>query len=385
MKRNHIIGFDAKHANRGNTSQGSYARFIIEALAVACPQNSYFRMYIESEQEHSDFEALAEHHNVEAMLPDGLLWRKVSGLWRLSRVSHDLKQGGVELYHALSGIVPYGLQRRGIRSVATVHNLEFLRLRSLFDPLQNFYRRVMIYSSMCRADRIIAVSDHIKREIVRYFHIDPEKIDVIHLGCHRRFSEPITEEQYAEVSERYGLPERYLLVAGTQSEKKNLSDIIETMPMLDKSLHLVIAGRATVHTKHMLRRVESLGLGDRVHVLYGVAAEDMPMLYKGAEAYIMLSKYEGFSSTIVEAITVGVPVIAAKGSSLEEAGGPSSIYIDGTNREALASAIRSVVSDVELRERMIREGREFSLRFRHEVVAYNVINCYKRIGVDIGE
>ena len=70
MKRSFTIGFDAKHANRGNTTRSSYARFIIGALADACPKSAYFRMYIESVELHKEFEALAMHHNVEAMEPD---------------------------------------------------------------------------------------------------------------------------------------------------------------------------------------------------------------------------------------------------------------------------------------------------------------------------
>lgn len=383
MKRNFTIGFDAKHANRGNTTRSSYARFVIGALAEACPRSGYFRMYVESNEPHEDYERLAQRHNVESMEPDGALWRRLSGMWRLWHVGRDMERGDVDLYHALAGVVPIGLQRRNIRSVVTIHSLEFLRLRSLFRPIYNLYRRTLMLSSMRRADRIVAVSECVKRDIVRYLHIDAEKIDVIYGGCHRRFTEPVTEAQVEQVRERYNLPERYLLVSGTHSARKNLGQIIEALPDIDSDVSVVIAGRGTPLTEALMRRIKALGMESRVLMLHGVAAEDMPAIYHAALAYLMLSLYEGFSTTIVEAITVGVPVIAAKGSSLEESGGEGSIYVEPHDHDALVEAVERVVHDEDLRQNMIDRGREYATRFRPEVIAYNMLNTYRRIGVDI--
>lgn len=383
MKRSYTIGFDAKHANRGNTKQSSYARFVIDALSNACPKSAYFRMYIEKSEPHSDYEALSERANVESMEPDGILWRRLSWLWRMWHIGRDMERGDVDLYHGLAGLVPFGLERRNIRSVVTVHSLEFLRLRRLFSPIYNTYRRMMMLSSMHRADRIIAVSECVKRDLVRYLRIDTDKIDVIYGGCHRRFSEPITEAEMERVKERYNLPNRYLLVAGRHNARKNLNHIIETLPQMDSGVDIVIVGRGTEQTANLVRRMKALGVDSRVRLLYGVADEDMPAIYRGAIAYLMLSLYEGFSTTIVEALTVGVPVIASRGSSLEEVGGPDSIYVGADDREGLLRAIKRVVESEELRTKMIERGWEYAQRFRPEVASYNLLNSYRRIGIDI--
>ena len=363
--------------------QSSYARFIIDALSNACPKSAYFRMYIEKSEPHSDYEALAERANVESMEPDGILWRKLSWLWRMWHIGRDMELGDVDLYHGLAGLVPFGLARRNIRSVVTVHSLEFLRLRRLFSPLYNFYRRVIMLSSMRRADRIIAASECVKNDLVRYLHIDVDKIDVIYGGCHRRFSEPVTEAEMARVRERYNLPSRYLLVAGRHNARKNLNHIIETLPQMDGDVDIVIVGRGTAETANLVRRMKALGVEERVRLLYGVADVDMPAIYKGATAYLMLSLYEGFSTTIVEALTVGVPVIASRGSSLEEVGGPDTIYVKSGDKAALLDAIKRLLGSEELREQMVERGRDYAQRFRPEVIAYNLLNCYRRIGIDI--
>ena len=383
MKRSYTIGFDAKHANRGNTTQSSYARFVIDALSNACPKSAYFRMYIEKREPHSGYEALAERANVESMEPDGVLWRKLSWLWRMWHIGRDMERGDVDLYHALAGLVPFGLERRNIRSVVTIHSLEFLRLRRLFSPIYNFYRRAIMLSSMRRADRIIAVSECVKQDLIRLLHIDADKIDVIYGGCHTRFNEAVTEEVMERVRDRYNLPTRYLLVAGKHNAHKNLNHIIETLPQIAEDVDIVIAGRGTAQTANLVRRMKALGVEERVHLLYGVADEDMPAIYHGAVAYLMLSLYEGFSTTIVEALTVGVPVIASRGSSLEEVGGPDSIYIGTDDRKGLLDAIKRILESEELRTQMIERGKEYAQRFRPEVASYNLLNCYRRIGIDI--
>ena len=363
--------------------QSSYARFVIDALSNACSKSAYFRMYIEKSEPHADYEALAEKPNVESMEPDGIFWRKFSWLWRMWHIGRDMELGDVDLYHGLAGLVPFGLERRNIRSVVTVHSLEFLRLRRLFNPLYNFYRRAIMLSSMRRADRIIAASESVKHDLMRYLHIDADKIDVIYGGCHRRFSEPVMESEMERVKERYNLPGRYLLVAGRHNARKNLNHIIETIPQLDSDLDIVIVGRGNAHTEALVRRMKALGVESRVRLLHGVADVDMPAIYRGATAYLMLSLYEGFSTTIVEALTVGVPVIASRGSSLEEVGGPDSIYVKSGDRNALIEAIKRVVESEALREKMVERGKEYAQRFRPEVIAYNLLNCYRRIGLDI--
>jgi glycosyltransferase involved in cell wall biosynthesis len=236
------------------------------------------------------------------------------------------------------------------------------------------------------ADRIVAVSDSVKRDAVKHLHIDPDKIDVIYRSCDKCFYKPLDEQQRDEVRSRYGLPERYMLTVGTQSERKNISLIIEAMAELqDRELQLVIVGRGTGNSERIRHRLKSLGLEDRVKILYGVPSSDLPAIYAEAEIFINASFYEGFGQSIVEALTMGVPTIATSGSSHEEAGGAFSIYVSPTNHRELKEAIERVAGDSELRESMSSQGREYATRFRSEVIAYNLINCYRRIGIDLNE
>lgn len=383
MKRRNTIGFDARHADIGDEALGAYSRYVVAAMAEAYPRYCYFRLYAPHTPENEEYRVIAEHQNVETMLPDGSLWRALPKLWHGAPIARDMARGDVDLYHSLTPSLPYGLAGRNIRSVVTVHSLDFLRLRGLSNTLTRHFRRIALSETLRRADRIVAVSQCVKRDIVHLLHVDSDKIDVIYTGCHARFNTEPTTEELADVREKYNLPTRYILFRGTQYAHKNLSLIIEALRYIDSDVHLVCVGRATSHTEHVLHRIKSLGLERRVHMIYGAEESDVPAIYHLATLFVLPSRYEGFATEIVEAITSGVPVIAARGSSLEEAGGPHSIYLSATERDEWVRAINSLLEDEEMRTEMARLGREHATRFRAELTAYNLQNCYRRIGVDI--
>ena len=385
MKHNFTIGFDARSANSENGGIGSYGRFIIKSLAEACPENAYFRMYTPKYQPQSEYDALDSLQNVESMEPDGAIWRKLSLLWQMFRMTKDAKRGDVELYHGLEGRLPYGLRRQGIRSVVSVHNLISIRFTSHYNIFERVIEYIKLSSACHRADRIIAASEATRRDIAHLLGVSHEKIDVVYEGCNALYSKEISNEEVATVRHKYDLPERYLLNIGDMVERKNFGLIIEAMAELPEDIHLVVVGEQTSYTKRVKRRLKVLGFENRVHFRRNVALNDRPALYKGAEIFINPSKFEGFSVEILEALTVGVPVIAARGSSLEEAGGEHSIYVSAKDCGEMVDAIERLRSDEALREKMIAEGKQHVKHFRSEVSAYNIMKCYRRIGIDLTE
>lgn len=385
MKHGYTIGFDASDANVNNTDLGNYSRFIIDAVAASSPRHCYVRMYVGRREPNVEYDALDCRHNIESMEPDGSIWRKMPAIWRKWRMSKDAARGDVSLFHGLVGELPLGLARRKIRSVVTIHDLAPMRLTSYYNPLERAWYRIKMMYMLRTADRIVAVSDCVKRDLVSYMGVDPDKIDVIYRGCNPLFMRKISDEQLSEVANRYNLPKRYILSVGTQSERKNLRLIIEAMSQLPADVELVVVGRATSNTSALLHRIKSLGLESRVKMLYGVATQDLPAIYRQAELFVYPSLYDGFATPIIEALTVGVPVVATTGSSLEEAGGANSIYVPVDDYRAMAEALCRVLGDESLREQMSRSGREYASRFRSEVVAYNLLNCYRRIGIDLTE
>ncbi len=385
MKRTSTIGFNVRHAIEDDSALSSYSQYIIDAMSLACPRRAYFRLYADRESTNKSYGTLTQRHNVEAMLPDGRVWRKMPWLWRQYPIDNDLRRGDVELYHSLDDTLPYGLSRHNIRSIVTVHTLDYLSTRMLQNPIKSAYRRIMTHSSLRRADRIITLSEGLKHDIVEMFGIDSDKIDVIYRGCESIYAEAPDAELLRETREKYDLPERYILTCGTQHQRKNTAVILEALTLTNDDLHLVILSEHTPYTARLQQRAKELGITPRLHIVEPSTLEERVALYHLAEVYVHMSLYEGFATSIVEALTVGIPVIAARGTTHEEAGGPHSTYIDSDDANSLAEAIEQLNSDSALREQSITQGRSYATRFRPEVAAYNILNCYRRINVDIDE
>lgn len=383
MKRSTVIGFDARYAVTDREEYGSYCRLVIEAMAKATSRYGYYRAYTAPYNHHAIYERIEQLHNVETMEPDGRLWHKMRFAWRLWGVTNDLRNGDVELFHGLTEFIPFGLQQRNIRSVVTIHNMAFLHDRSLTNSIDNIIKRLYISQLLHRVDRIVAVSECVKRDIVGQFIIDPDKVDVVYSGVAQNFMLVVNDTVKCEVRERYSIPERYILSVGRQLERRNMLSVIKLLPLLDHELHYVIVGGATAYTQRLLRTAKELGVSDRVHILHDVAEGDMPAIYQGATMLLNLSSYEGYASSVAEAMASGTPVITIRGSSMEEIAESAAIYVDVANRDELVASIRKVLDDEEACAEMIRVGRRLASRFRAEVVAYNLLNCYRRVGVDI--
>ena len=385
MKHNHTIGFDAKLANSTPEGKGHYGRFIIDAVAAACPKRGYIRMYIPKRVPNSDYDKLELRPNVESMEPDGIVWRWLAPLWRMIGVTHDAKVGGVELYHGLANRLPFGLSRANIRSIVTIHDLRFMRKASDETSLRTLYNKTIYRSTCQRADRIITISEFAKHEIVEHLGIDPEKIDVIYMGCHKRFTERVTAEQSDAIRKKYNLPANYVLSVGTITRNANIELIIRALSKSELPIDLVIAGRASSYVNRLNKLIAKFNMSSRVHILHGVAAEDMPAIYSNAMAYLSTSRYDGFNYHIVEALNIGTAVIATRGTSHEEAAGPDAIYVDTDNSAEMRAAIENIAKNRALRESIVESGKIYAQRFRPEVIAYNTLKCYNRVGIEIDE
>lgn len=261
-----------------------------------------------------------------------------------------------------------GIHRTGIRSVVTIHDLIFLRYPQYYHRLDRIiYNRKFNYA--CRkADRIVAVSECTKRDIVKFYGISPEKIDVVYQGCDPVFARPVSKKEKDRVRAAYGLPERFILSVGTIEERKNLLLAVKAVEKLD-DVHLVAIGKSTDYAKKVQDYVEAHGLENRVHIIHNLKFGDLPILYHLASLFVYPSRFEGFGIPIVEALSAGVPVIASTGSCLEEAGGEHSIYVDPDDVEGMANAMKKVLADEHLRREMIEKGKEYVVRFDPKTLA----------------
>jgi glycosyltransferase involved in cell wall biosynthesis len=290
-----------------------------------------------------------------------------------------LKKEQIAVFHGLSNELPFCIKQTCIPSIVTIHDLIFLRYPDLYSPIDRMIYRFKYRYSCKVADKIIAVSECTKRDIIAYLNIPEEKIAVIYQGCHPQFNKNVSADKKTEVSLKYSLPKRFLLFVGTIEERKNLLLIVKALKNLEENIHLVAVGKKTSYQKRVEEYIAENQLSKRVHFHHHVLFDDLPALYRLAQIFIYPSRFEGFGIPVIEALSCGLPVIAAIGSCLEEAGGKCSIYVDPDNDSELTDQIKLILNDAKLVRLMSEKGKKYAERFSDEAIAKDLMCIYQSL------
>jgi glycosyltransferase involved in cell wall biosynthesis len=275
-------------------------------------------------------------------------------------VPMDLRREGVDLFHAPHYVLP---PLTPVRSVVTIHDCIHLRFpQYLPNKLGYAYARGSLWFATHRSSRIMTVSEASKRDILRYFRVPEGKIDVIHNAIDERFGLMPAEEEIARVRERYQLNDPFVLYAGNIKPHKNLERLIEAFHMLRRGdlehVKLLIIGDEISKYATLRRAVHRYKLHKHVRFFGFVPDETLAVLYRLASVFVFPSLYEGFGLPPLEAMASGTPVVTSNVSSLPEVVGDAALLVDPYEPEAIAHAIRQVLTDQALREDLVRRGLE---------------------------
>jgi glycosyltransferase involved in cell wall biosynthesis len=365
------IGFDAKRAFNNYSGLGNYSRFIITNICRFYPENEYF-LYTPVTPDDELFQAQA---GSTIARPGNGFWRHTGSLWRSFRLPRRMNRDHIHLYHGLSNELPWGIHKTRSGSVITIHDLIFMEHPGLYGPVdRKIYERKVRYGSRV-ADRIIAVSEQTKQDIIRFLEVEEEKITVVYQGCSNQFYDRVSKETVQLRRRQYNLPEEYLLYVGTIEERKNLLKIVQALHQGNISYPLVAVGRKTSYFNSVMQYIDRNGM-DNILFLDQVRNSDLPAIYQGSAGFIYPSSYEGFGIPVLEALNSGVPVITSRGGCLEETAGKGGLLVDPDDGEELAHAIRQVLEDRGVRRELIREGGAHALKFREEQTIPSLYNVY---------
>ena len=370
------IGFDAKRIVRNSTGLGSYGRTLVRDLAYL-PEGLRLRLYAPDKgHDHlrSQVEGLPRISFCYPKAVESLPLEKA--LWRVHGIVRELQKDKVQIYHGLSGELPWGIRKSGIRSVVTIHDLIFLRHPEFYPWIDRKIYAWKFRRTLKEADHIIAISECTKRDVLELGQVDPGRVTVVYQSCAPRFTKEVSFLEQEQTRLQYGLPKRFILNVGTIERRKNILLAVKALPDLPSDLSLVIIGRHTDYTNEVLDYVNTHDLSRRVFILHDVPDEHLPALYAQAEAFVYPSVYEGFGIPIIEAISSGLPVVACTGSCLEEAGGPDSLYVPTDDPVSLAVAVRQVLKGASGREKRIARSQDYIRRFEGIDVASQVLDIY---------
>jgi glycosyltransferase involved in cell wall biosynthesis len=369
------IGFDAKRAFLNNTGLGNYSRSVITSLASSFPENEYF-LYTTKQIHNSRTAGMLSYPDVTVRTPNIPI---LKSLWRSRFVVNRLVKDKIDLYHGLSHEIPVAIQNTPIKTVVTIHDLIFLRYPQYYKPADRKIYEIKFRNACKNANKIIAISEQTKRDIIHYFGTDNAKIEVVYQSCDPSFAQKYTPEHLNAIRSKYHLPEKFLLNVGTIEDRKNLMLIVKALSEIPEEIKLVVIGKETPYAEKVKKYLSEHQLENRVLFLEDIPFSDLPAIYQLAKIFIYPSEFEGFGIPILEALNAGVPVIAATGSCLEEAGGSSSLYVAPTDHKALAIAVNNILQDSNLSNNMVVSGKLHAAQFKENAHAENLMRIYKNV------
>ncbi len=366
------FGFDAKRAFQNATGLGNYGRDVLRILAQHRPGHRYVAYG-------PSFVAGRLAEGVEARTPDTTRGRFLPSLWRSAGLTAQLRRDGVELYHGLASELPVGIERSGVRTVVTVHDLIFERYPELYPPIDRRIYAWKTRSAARRADLVVAVSEQTRRDLMEFYGVEASRIRVVYQGCRPAFqAEPAPGADDAE-ARRLGLPDRFLLCVGTVERRKNLGLLVQALAGLPE-VPLLVVGRETRYADEVRRLARRLGVEGRLRFMETASAESLATLYRRCTVSVYPSRFEGFGIPIIEALFCGAPVVTTAGGVFPEAGGPGSAYVAPDDVEGLRQVLSELLADEGRRAAMREAGRRHARRFTDEVIAEGLSRVYRELG-----
>lgn len=359
------IGFDAKRAFMNQTGLGNYSRTLIGSLAHYAPEHRYV-LYTPENRLEPVFDG-----EVELRMPETFLGKKAASVWRSKGLVPSLKKNGIQLYHGLSNELPLGLQKAGIKSVATIHDLIFLQEPEGYNKVDRIIYQKKLDHVLNTADHIVAISEATRQAILDYRHVDPSRISVIYQSCEPHFRKKIAEGDVFEVERKYALPNDPILHIGGWNPRKNLEGLIEAMLLLPESLRppLVALGAEPRATPK----------GIDVVFLNNIAQEELPPLFQAAYLLAYPSLREGFGLPVLEGLSSGTPVLTSKASSMEEIAEEAALYVNPADPMEIAEGLRKILLNHKLRDRMITAGRVRAAWFAPQRIVEEWLELYQSV------
>jgi glycosyltransferase involved in cell wall biosynthesis len=281
------------------------------------------------------------------------------------RIPLALARERVRLVHEPHYVLPPLVR---CRSVVTIHDCIHLMFpQYLPGKLAYVYAKGSMWAAAHKADRILTVSEASKRDILRFFDVAPDKVEVIYNAIDERFLSPANTERMDLVRQRYQLDHPFVLYVGNIKPHKNIERLIDAFgrarSQCGGDLKLVIIGDEISKYPALRQSVHKHKLDKHVRFLGFQPMETLAAVYRLARAFVFPSLYEGFGLPPLEAMACGTPVVTSNVSSLPEIAGGAALLVDPYDANAIAGGIVQAVTDDALRADLIASGLDRARSF----------------------
>ncbi|HEV8588325.1 MAG TPA: glycosyltransferase family 1 protein [Pyrinomonadaceae bacterium] len=369
------IGFDGYPLFRPKTGVGHYTFELVKALAGFRPEHSFELLAPEPfpSQATDEIESIT---NLRAVTVNTNF---ITRRWWSVGLPLYMQRSSLDIFHGTNYEVP--LWNRG-RNIVTVHDLSVFTHADKHEETlaRRAQRRLPIM--LRAATRIITPTDAVKREVTDRFRIDPSRIAVTPEAPRKSF-QPIHFENTAEVRQRFGIENDFILFVGTIEPRKNLPTLVRAFDsVLRETQHrpqLVIAGGAGWLTDELDRFVAAANFGNRLRMTGYLNDDDLRALYSSCKLFAYPSIYEGFGLPPLEAMACGAPVIASRIPALEETLKDNARLVDPLDETQLAKAIIELLEGNTEREHLAKKGHAHAATFSWEQTAKLTLEIYEDV------
>lgn len=362
------IAFDAKRFFHNTSGLGNYSRDLVRILSKYYPENQYLLLHKNKSERGS--EILENTHVSFVETSKGMMSRQFN-------MGKDAQKENADIFHGLSGELPLKWDKKPIKKIVTIHDLIFVRYPQYYSFFDRKIHLWKFKKAANTADKIIAISEQTKRDIIQYLKVPENKIEVIYQGCHKAFKEQQSEEFIQKTKEKFNLPERFILNVGTIEDRKNLLNIVKAIK--DTEIPLVVVGKKTKYYQKIASFIQKNKIEEQIHFLENVSMDELAVIYKSADIFIYPSFFEGFGIPVIEALFSKTVTITSNTSCLPEAGGPDSVYIDPENHLDIQAKIKFLWDSGSERKRRSDKGFEFVQKFNDEPIAHQLMDLYQKI------
>lgn len=359
-----IIGIDASRtAKQLKTGTETYSTELIKALSKIDRKNEYI---LYTPLDISDKLPNLGTNFTQKILPFGKFWTQL-------RLSYEFLYEKPDVFFVPAHTLPLVVPKN---SVVTLHDLGFKHYPELYSSTDLNYHNWAMGHSVKNVKHIIAISEFTKKDIMKYFTIDPTKISVIYEGYDQDVFKPLKNRNNSE--------KPYILFIGRLEEKKNIVGMIKSYEILRKENKIrhqfILAGSPGFGYEKIQSQISSLDDEIKKDILLPgyVSQEKYVQLLKSADILFFCSFFEGFGLPPLEAMACGVPVVASNRTSIPEICGKAALLVDPEKPFEMAVALSKIINDTGLRKALISKGIARATLFSWEKCAKETLEVFEK-------
>ena len=364
-------------------------RFCVDAHALGrhlTGNEAYVRNLLdgfEELNEDSEFLAYVSAPGAERLVPARFETRTISGnpFVRLGYdLSRKLRQDKADLVHVqFTGPIACP-----VPVVVSVHDVSFLEHPEFFTRARRLQLQYTVKRTVQSASRVLTLSEFSRQGIARAYGMDPARIAVVPAGVSRAFRPQPRQQAKAFVEGRFKVPGPFILTVGDLQPRKNQIGLIRAFEELlcahpDLPHHLMLVGKETWFAPHVHQAAKKSLVKDRIHFTDYVNEKELLQLYSACDIFVFPSFYEGFGLPILEAMACGRAVACSNSSAMPEVADSAGLLFNPESTSEMVRAMRDLLLNPELRQRMERLGQQNAAQFSWARTAQMTLEVYHEV------